>query len=196
MRPQRLARELGRHAALVEHDDAVAQRRELVDVGRADQHRRAGGGGRADQRVHLVLGADVDAARRVVEQEHRRLRRRATWRTRPSAGCRPTATRRPDRPSGCGSADRRRARARAPRSAPLRTQQRRRRPARPSGPGRCSPRSACRASARAGWRSPGTQRDAGARSRAADRCGTGSPSGSTTVPRRDAGSPLTSSSTA
>ena len=71
---QRLAGELGRHAALVEHDDAVAQRRELVDVRRADQHRRARGGGRADQRVHLGLGADVDAARRVVEQHDRRLR--------------------------------------------------------------------------------------------------------------------------
>ena len=74
VRLERVARQLGRHAALVEHDDPVAQPGQLVDVGRADEHRRARRGGRADQRVHLVLGADVDPARRVVEQEHRRLR--------------------------------------------------------------------------------------------------------------------------
>ena len=57
------------------HDDAVAQRRRA----RRCRSSRCSTGApaaaaRADQRVHLGLGADVDAARRVVEQQHRRLR--------------------------------------------------------------------------------------------------------------------------
>ena len=74
VRAQGRARQHRRHAALVKHDDPVAQRSQLVDVGRADQHRRARLGRRADQRVHLGLGADVHAARRIVEQDDRRRR--------------------------------------------------------------------------------------------------------------------------
>ena len=45
------------------------------------------------QAVHLGLGADVDAARRLVDDQHLRARWPATWRARPSAGCRPTGSR-------------------------------------------------------------------------------------------------------
>ena len=51
---------------------------------------RAGLG--ADHRVDLLLGADVDAAHRVVHQRRSRRRSRARGRTAPSAGCRRTAT--------------------------------------------------------------------------------------------------------
>ena len=47
----------------------------------------------AQDAVDLGLGADVDAARRLVEEDHPRARPTASWRSRPSAGCRPTATR-------------------------------------------------------------------------------------------------------
>ena len=72
---ERGARELGRRLALVEDDDAVAQRRRArrCRSSRSAPARpppRVG----ADERVHLGLRADVDAARRVVEQHHRGLR--------------------------------------------------------------------------------------------------------------------------
>ena len=44
-----------------------------------------------EQAVHLRLRADVDAAGGLVDDQQRRLARRATWPARPSAGCRPTA---------------------------------------------------------------------------------------------------------
>ena len=45
-----------------------------------------------EQPVHLGLRADVDAARRLVDDQQRRPPRRATSRARPSAGCRPRAS--------------------------------------------------------------------------------------------------------
>ena len=49
------------------------------------------GGELDDQLVDRALGADVDAARRLVGDQQPRRGRRATWRTAPSAGCRPRA---------------------------------------------------------------------------------------------------------
>ena len=68
-----------------------------------------------DDPVDLDLGADVDAAGRLVEDQDAGLRSPATWRARPSAGCRRTAPRRPGRrrSSGRGTASRERARERA-----------------------------------------------------------------------------------
>ena len=45
----------------------------LVDFGGQHDDRQAGRGELAEQRVDVLLGADVDAARRVVEQEHLRV---------------------------------------------------------------------------------------------------------------------------
>ena len=44
--------------------------------------------------VNLGLGADIDAARRLVEDQELRLHAPSTWRERSSAGCRPKACRR------------------------------------------------------------------------------------------------------
>ena len=44
-----------------------------------------------DPQVDLLLRADVDAARRLVEEQHLRTRSAATWPERPSADCRPRA---------------------------------------------------------------------------------------------------------
>ena len=81
-------------AAPVEDEDAIGEADDLGQLGRTEEDRPAAVGEFADQPVDLALGADVDAARRVVEQEHGRARPRATCRRRPSAGCRPTAARR------------------------------------------------------------------------------------------------------
>ena len=51
------------------------------------------GGQLVDQRVDLGLGADVHAARRLVEDQDAAAAPRATWPARSSAGCRPTARR-------------------------------------------------------------------------------------------------------
>ena len=53
-------------------------------------------------RVDLLLGADVDAAHRVVHQHDARRRSRARGRTAPSAGCRRRATGSGCRRRGCG----------------------------------------------------------------------------------------------
>ena len=50
-------------------------------------------GEREDEVVDLPLGADIDAAGRLVEQQHARLRWRAICRSPPSAGCRRRACR-------------------------------------------------------------------------------------------------------
>src|SRR4051812_23776228 len=63
---QRLARELRTDPPAVEDEHAVADGGELVEVGRGEQHDRPGGGGAADEDVHLRLRADVDAAGGVV----------------------------------------------------------------------------------------------------------------------------------
>ena len=52
--------------------------------------------------MDLDLGADVDAAGRLVEDQDASASTRATWRARPSAGCRPTARRRAGRRRSSG----------------------------------------------------------------------------------------------
>ena len=55
------------------HDhDAVGHADQLLDLGGDEQHGRALGDQLVDDLVDLVLGADVDAARRLVEDEDRR----------------------------------------------------------------------------------------------------------------------------
>src|SRR4051812_20621124 len=70
----RLARELLAcqflgHRALTEHEDAVHQLDVLVDLRREHHDRHALPGEIGEQRVEVALGPDVDAARRVVEQQ-------------------------------------------------------------------------------------------------------------------------------
>ena len=56
-------------AAAVEDEDAVREADDLGQLGGAEQDRPAAVGELADEQVDLALGPDVDAARRVVEQE-------------------------------------------------------------------------------------------------------------------------------
>ena len=60
---------LGRQPAAVEHEDAVGEADDLGQLGGPQQDDPAGVGELADEGVDLVLGADVDAPRRVVEQD-------------------------------------------------------------------------------------------------------------------------------
>ena len=59
-------------AAVIEDQHAVAAADQLVIVGAVEQDRGTGVGELAQQAVELLLGADVDAAGRVVEQDHAR----------------------------------------------------------------------------------------------------------------------------
>ena len=59
--------------AVIKHEHAVAAADQLVIVGRVEQDRRAVVGELAQQLIELLLGADIDAARRVVEQDDARL---------------------------------------------------------------------------------------------------------------------------
>ena len=56
------------HAALGNHQDAVGDTQDLGQFAGRQQHRHPVAGERLDDRVDLALGADVDAARRLVEQ--------------------------------------------------------------------------------------------------------------------------------
>ena len=78
----------------------VERLEQLGQLARDDEHGRALARELADQRVDLRLRADVDAARRLVEDQHRRTAPRATAPARSSAGCRPRARRRACRCSG------------------------------------------------------------------------------------------------
>src|SRR3954454_7418282 len=70
-----LARKLLVDAALAEDEDAVHQLDVLVDLGRQHHDRDALPGQVEQQLIEVALGADVDAARRVIEQQHSGLRR-------------------------------------------------------------------------------------------------------------------------
>ena len=70
-----VAGQRGHDTAVDDHDDTVTEPHQLVGVGRGNQRRHPFGGGVVDQAVDLVLGADVDALGRLVEQEQ--LRRQA-----------------------------------------------------------------------------------------------------------------------
>ena len=74
------ADELAHDRAVVQHEHAVAAADQLVIVGGVEEDRRAGVGEAAQQLVDLLLGADVDAARRIVEQDDARAGASATWR--------------------------------------------------------------------------------------------------------------------
>ena len=54
--------------------DPVAQPQHLLELGRDEQHGHAVVAERAHEPLHLGLGADVDAARRLVEDQQPRLR--------------------------------------------------------------------------------------------------------------------------
>ncbi len=66
-----LPRQVGDDRALAEDVDVVAEL-QLVHLGRVPDEGPAGLGLGADHAVDLLLGADVDAAHRVVHQHHRR----------------------------------------------------------------------------------------------------------------------------
>ena len=68
-RGQLAAVELAEQLVLAEHEHAVHQLDVLVELGRQHHDREPLARERAEQRVEVVLGADVDAARRVVEQQ-------------------------------------------------------------------------------------------------------------------------------
>ena len=84
--------ELGHDPALAHHEDAVAHAEDLRQLGGDHEDGRALRGQPVHELVDLDLGADVDAPRRLVEDEHVRVGR-ATCRGRPSAGCRRRAAR-------------------------------------------------------------------------------------------------------
>ena len=88
-----VARDLGGDPALVQDEDPVRHRQDLGQVARDQDDREARGGELGDDPVDLDLGADVDAAGRLVEDQHASGRSPATSRGRPSAGCRRTAPR-------------------------------------------------------------------------------------------------------
>src|SRR3954447_1759126 len=73
----RMARELRTRQlladpAVAEDEDAVHQLHVLVDLGREHHDRHALSGQVEQQLIKVALGADVDGARRVVEQQHLR----------------------------------------------------------------------------------------------------------------------------
>ena len=89
--------------AFAHHHDAVADADHLLHVARDHQDGDAGIGQPAHQAVDLRLRADIDAARRLVEDHDLRASSTATSPAPPSAGCRPTGCRPAcrSRPSGC-----------------------------------------------------------------------------------------------
>ena len=82
------ARQLGRDPALAHDEHAVAEVRDLLGLARVEEERLALAEQLDHQLVDVVLGADVDAARDVVEQQDVAARRAASGRSAPSAGCR------------------------------------------------------------------------------------------------------------
>src|SRR3954454_3346880 len=68
-----VAWQLGRDLPLAEDDHAIHQLDVLVDLGGEHHDRHAVGGEVQQQAVEVALGVDVDASRRVVEEQHLRL---------------------------------------------------------------------------------------------------------------------------
>jgi hypothetical protein len=58
------------HRAPVQHEHSMTGVGQLLDLRREPDDADPFGGQPGDRRVELLLGADVDAARRVVEQHH------------------------------------------------------------------------------------------------------------------------------
>ena len=59
--------------AVIEHEHAIAAADQFVIVGRVEHNRRALVGETPEQLVEFLLGADVDAARRIIEQDDARM---------------------------------------------------------------------------------------------------------------------------
>ena len=66
------ARELAAHLPFAHHEDAIGERQHLGQIARHHQARHARGRALANDVVDLELRADVDALRRLVEQQHAR----------------------------------------------------------------------------------------------------------------------------
>ena len=81
-------RALAGDAAVEHHEDAVGERHDLVELDRDEQDRVAGVAQRDEPAVDELDRADVDAARRLADQQHLRVRARSRARARSSAGCR------------------------------------------------------------------------------------------------------------
>ena len=60
---------------VVKDGDAMAERQQLLDLGRMDHHRDAGLGELGQQPVDVLLGGEVDAARRIVQDQQLRFER-------------------------------------------------------------------------------------------------------------------------
>ena len=67
------AGEFADEGAVAQHRDAIADGDEFLKLRGGDEHGEALGGEAADQRHDLGMGADVDAARRLVQDEHARV---------------------------------------------------------------------------------------------------------------------------
>ena len=74
------ALELPGHTPVAQDVDAVADGDQFGHLARHQQERRAFASQLADQLIDLSLGSDVDAARRLIEQEERRSRSAGTCR--------------------------------------------------------------------------------------------------------------------
>ena len=145
-----------RDAAAEQDNRAVAGELDFRKFRREQKDGSALAGDLSQQRIDLLLGADVDAARRIETEQRSESRTRASARSRPSAGCRPRA---------CAIRPRR-----AYRSADAAPRHRRGGVPRPSGSGpnlscrRTSPGRRSRGSIfaatgpEAGWRAPGPAR--------------------------------------
>src|SRR5205823_11760203 len=64
------AREFPYDAAAEDHDGAIADQLDLLQLGRVQEHAGAGFGEVTQQDVDLLLGQDVDAAGRIEAQQH------------------------------------------------------------------------------------------------------------------------------
>src|SRR3954471_18131568 len=73
LRDRAAAVDLGDVVSVAQYGDAVADARDLIEFGRDEQHGHPVGGQIADQFLDLSLGADIDAAGRLVEDEQRGL---------------------------------------------------------------------------------------------------------------------------
>ena len=144
--------------AAVHHRDPVRHLEHLVELGRHEQDRRPRVALRDRLAVDELDAADVEAARRLVEDEQLQRRGRTRGRRRPSAGCRPTACRRGPSADGVRmsySRDRRRSAASLDRAVVA--QDRRGRTARgSSSSGRGCRRAGTAGRARTGGGRPGT----------------------------------------
>src|SRR5262245_7447423 len=67
------ARQLADQAAVEHHEDAVGERQDLVELDRDQQDRLAGGAHLQQAAVDELDGPDVDAARRLYDQQQSRV---------------------------------------------------------------------------------------------------------------------------